>query len=143
LLSSRIYENDLLDIIRQKVLAGAPFIGWSAGANLACPTIMTTNDMPILQPKSFDALNLVPFQINPHYHELKFEGQGGETRKERLEEFVAMSPSRTVLGLPEGMGVLKESKTLTLIGEGTAKLYRSDLLILDVNSGSDLSFLLR
>lgn len=142
-LLSRVYENDLLDIIRNKVLSGTPFIGWSAGANLACPTIMTTNDMPIIQPKSFEALNLVPFQINPHYHELKFEGQGGETRKERLEEFIAMSKKRTVLGLPEGMGVLKESETLTLIGEGTAKLYRSDLPILDVNSGSDLSFLLR
>jgi dipeptidase E len=142
-LLSRIYEHDLLDIIRQKVLAGTLFIGWSAGANLACPTIMTTNDMPIVQPKSFEALNLVPFQINPHYHELKFEGQGGETRKERLEEFIAMGPDRTVIGLPEGTGILKESKTLTLIGEGTAKLYRSNKPMLDINPGSDLSFLLR
>jgi dipeptidase E len=142
-LLSRIYENDLLNVIRAKVSSGTPYIGWSAGANLACPTIMTTNDMPIVQPKSFDALNLVPFQINPHYHELKFEGQGGETRKERLEEFVAMTPNRTVLGLPEGTGVLKESEKLTLIGQGTAKLYRSEQPILDIPCGSDLSFLLR
>jgi dipeptidase E len=142
-LLNRVYENDLLDIIRQKVLTGTPFVGWSAGANLACPTIMTTNDMPIVQPKSFDALNLVPFQINPHYHELKFEGQGGETRKERLEEFIAMESDRTVLGLPEGTGILKESETLTLIGKGTAKLYRSEQPMLDIPSGSDLSFLLR
>jgi dipeptidase E len=142
-LINRVYENDLLEVIRKKVLSGTPFIGWSAGANLACPTIMTTNDMPIVQPKSFTALNLVPFQINPHYHELKFEGQGGETRKERLEEFVTMNPDKTVLGLPEGTGILKESERLTLIGQGTAKLYQSQQPITDVPSGSDVSFLLR
>ncbi|HEY0655432.1 MAG TPA: dipeptidase PepE, partial [Chryseosolibacter sp.] len=84
-----INKFDLLNGIRERVIGGIPYIGWSAGANLACPTIMTTNDMPIVQLPTLNALNLVPLQINPHYHELKFEGQGGETRKERLEEFVA------------------------------------------------------
>jgi dipeptidase E len=80
-LLSRMYAEELIDAVRSRVAEGYPYIGWSAGANLACPTIMTTNDMPVVQPPSFDALNLVPFQINPHYHELRFEGQGGETLK--------------------------------------------------------------
>lgn len=62
-----VNQNGILSLIRNKVLAGTPYIGWSAGANLACPTIRTTNDMPVVQPASFDALNLIPFQINPHY----------------------------------------------------------------------------
>ncbi len=102
-LLTRLYDQNLITPIREAVMNGTPYIGWSAGANLACPTIMTTNDMPVVQPPSFEALNLVPFQINPHYHELRFEGQGGETRKERLEEFLVMNPHRTIVGLPEGM----------------------------------------
>ena len=63
-----IRDNNLIDIVRQKVTGGTPYIGWSAGANVACPTIKTTNDMPVVEPDSFTAFNLVPFQINPHYH---------------------------------------------------------------------------
>ncbi len=74
-LLTRLYDQNLITPIREAVMNGTPYIGWSAGANLACPTIMTTNDMPVVQPPSFEALNLVPFQINPHYHELRFEGR--------------------------------------------------------------------
>jgi dipeptidase E len=142
-LLSRIYGDGLLESIREKVKAGTPYIGWSAGANLACPTIMTTNDMPIVQPPSFDALGLVPFQINPHYHELKFENQGGETRKERLTEFLALNPQRIVIGLPEGMLLLREDDKLTLQGEGTAKLYEADTPAVELRAGTDVSPLLQ
>src|SRR5688500_10496597 len=107
-LLSRMYEADLLSAVRAQVAAGIPYIGWSAGANLACPTLKTTNDMPVLMPPSFDALGLIPFQINPHYHELKFENQGGETRRERLEEFLVVNPDKKVIGLPEGMLLRRE-----------------------------------
>jgi dipeptidase E len=139
-----MYKFDLLNPIRERVLAGMPYIGWSAGANLACPTIMTTNDMPIVQLPSLDALNLVPFQINPHYHELKFEGQGGETRKERLEEFLAFNPTKKIIGLPEGMLLERKGNSLIIKGEPNriAKFYSHGNQISDLAAGTDLSSLL-
>ncbi len=142
-LLSRIYENNLMEIIRQRVQAGCPYVGWSAGSNLACPTIMTTNDMPVIQPPSFAALDLIPFQVNPHYHELKFEGQGGETRKERLEEFLVMNRHRRVIGLPEGMLLHRNGDVLMLRGKGIAKLYASGNAVEALMEDSDLSGLLR
>lgn len=139
-----MYKFDLLNVVRERVHAGIPYIGWSAGGNLACPTIMTTNDMPIVQLSSLNALNLVPFQINPHYHELKFEGQGGETRKERLEEFVAFNPERKVIGLPEGMLLERKGNALTIKGEvdRVAKLYVHGDTINEILAGAELSYLL-
>jgi dipeptidase E len=140
-LLSRVYQENILEPIRKKVLAGTPYMGWSAGANLACPTIMTTNDMPIVSPPSLNALNLVPFQINPHYHELKFENQGGETRRERLEEFLVMNNEKRILGLPEGMLVERNGNNVWLKGEGTAKLYEFQKPVLDLHPGDNLTFL--
>lgn len=141
-LLSRMYENKLLEKVRERVEAGVPYLGWSAGANLACPTIMTTNDMPVVQPPSLKALHLVPFQINPHYHELKFEGQGGETRRERLEEFLVLNPEKRVIGLPEGMLLHRNDKKLTLKGTGVAKLYEAQAPLQELQSEVDLSYLL-
>jgi dipeptidase E len=140
-LLSRMHEHGLLDLVKEKVAHGTPYIGWSAGAKLACPTIKTTNDMPIVWPASLEALNLVPFQINPHYHELKFEGQGGETRRERLEEFLILNPDKKVVGLPEGMLLHREGKKLTLMGNGEAKLYAADKVVQTLVPG-DVSFLM-
>jgi dipeptidase E len=140
-LLSALYREDLLPEIRRRVTSGMPYVGWSAGANLACPTIMTTNDMPIVQPPSFDALALVPFQINPHYHELTFEGQGGETRRDRLEEFLAANPHRKVIGLPEGMLIRISGSKVTLEGSGVAKLYEAGKEVRSLNAGEDVSFL--
>jgi dipeptidase E len=141
-LLKQVYQDGLIPMIRGKVASGTPYIGWSAGANLACPTIMTTNDMPIVQPPSFDALNLVPFQINPHYHELKFENQGGETRKERLNEFLILNPERRVIGLPEGMLVQRDNDSLFLKGEGTAKVYQAEKAAVELRADTDISNLL-
>jgi dipeptidase E len=142
-LLSRMYEEGVVDLVQQKVQSGTPYIGWSAGANLACPTIKTTNDMPIVYPPSLDALNLIPFQINPHYHELKFENQGGETRKERLAEFLMMNADLRVIGLPEGMLLRREDKDLSIKGPGTARLYQSGKATVEIPDGTDLSYLLQ
>jgi dipeptidase E len=92
----------LLEAIRARVQAGAPYLGWSAGANLACPTICTTNDMPVIDPQGLDALGLVPFQINPHYTNALPAGVRGESRNQRLAEFTRLQSGMPVLGLPEG-----------------------------------------
>ncbi len=137
-----MYESNVLEVVQTRIGEGAAYIGWSAGANVACPTIKTTNDMPIVLPPSFDALNLVPFQINPHYHELRFENQGGETRRERLVEYIQMNPESSVVGLPEGMLLERNGNNIRLQGAGTAKLFQSGKSIREISSGEDLTFLL-
>lgn len=95
-------RRHLLAPMREAVLAGTPYLGWSAGSNLACPTICTTNDMPIVDPGGLDALGLVDFQINPHYTNALPAGVRGETRNQRIAEFTRLNPAVPVLGLPEG-----------------------------------------
>lgn len=92
----------LLEKIREKVKGGTLYIGWSAGAVLACPTIKTTNDMPIADPGGLEALGLLPFQLNCHYTDKSIPGHQGETRDERLAEFAKVNPQLPVLALPEG-----------------------------------------
>lgn len=118
-----LYDNDLIEAIRSRVIDGAPYIGWSAGSNVACPTIKTTNDMPIVEPSRFAALNLVPFQINPHYMDANPEGHQGETREERILEFIEVNPGVRVVGLREGSILRVEGKTIKLIGPKTARLF--------------------
>jgi dipeptidase E len=93
----KIHENGLIEPIKKKVLAGTKYIGWSAGSNLACPTIKTTNDMPIVDPLGFEAINLIPFQINPHYLDANPAGHGGETREDRILEFLEVNRNLTVV----------------------------------------------
>jgi dipeptidase E len=109
-------ERGLLNAIRQRVRAGARYLGWSAGANLACPTIRTTNDMPIVDAGGLDALGLLPFQLNPHYFNVALPGHHGETRDQRLAEFARVNPDLPVLGLPEGDWLRVSGKQITLGG---------------------------
>lgn len=111
-----MYAVGLVDAIRKRVREGLPFVGWSAGSNVACPTIRTTNDMPIVEPPSFDALGLVPFQINPHYTDAHPDGHQGETRAQRLAEFVTANPDVPVIGLPEGTALRINGRQLDLLG---------------------------
>lgn len=138
-LLSQVYDTQVLDVIRNKVDAGTPYIGWSAGSNITGPTICTTNDMPIVEPKSFNALGFFPFQINPHYYNQKPEGFNGETRDERLTEFLFENPGTPVVCLPEGTALKYENSVLTFIGqttgillhkkEGEARVVRDEIAI--------------
>ena len=112
----RLYEAELLAALGDRARAGVPSLGWSAGSVVACPTIRTTNDMPIVEVPSLDALALVPFQINAHYTDAHPPGFRGETRAERLAEFVAVNPGVRVIGLPEGTMLRVEGARIELLG---------------------------
>ncbi|HEX8386612.1 MAG TPA: dipeptidase PepE, partial [Rubricoccaceae bacterium] len=121
-----LYETGLVGPIRERVAAGAPYVGWSAGANVACPSVRTTNDMPIVEPSTLAALGLVPFQINPHYTDAHPPGHRGETRADRLAEFVAANPGVSVVGLPEGTALSVDGPRLTLLGADAVPVFAGD-----------------
>lgn len=122
-----LYDHELLDTIRERVTRGMPYMGSSAGSNVAGPTIKTTNDMPIVQPPSFDALGLVSFQINPHYLDADPNSTHmGETREERLMQFLEENDT-PVIGLREG-AILRVEKGKTILrGSSGARIFRKDL----------------
>ena len=111
----QLYENNLLSAIYEKVNLGMPYIGWSAGSNVAGTSICTTNDMPIIEPRSFKALNLVPFQLNPHYTDFNPPGHNGETREQRLAEFMVINPEMPIVGIVEGSALKSVDGKLSLI----------------------------
>ncbi len=138
-----LQKTGLMNAIREKVKNGTPYIGWSAGSNITCPTMMTTNDMPIIQPDSFDCLNLIPFQINPHYLDKNPEGHGGETREQRILEFLVVNKNMYVAGLRESCYLLLKDGKLTLHGPHSLRLFKYGEPIKELKQTDDLNFLLK
>jgi dipeptidase E len=136
LLLRTLYRTGLLRAIGDRVKKGMPYLGWSAGANVACPSIMTTNDMPIVEPPSLRALHLVPFQINPHFTEETIPGHGGESREQRIDEFLALNPDMSVAGLREGSLLHVRNGRITLAGKDM-KLFRKGRGSLVVKAGRE------
>ena len=125
-LLNQMYKENILELIVQRINNGTPYLGASAGANMACPTIKTTNDMPIIFPPSFNALNLVPFQINPHYIDPDPTSKHmGETRDKRIAEFHEENET-VVVGLREGSWIMVKDGFAHLGGETGAKIFRKN-----------------
>ena len=141
-LAELLHKNGLVEKIRNRVLKGVPYIGWSAGANAACPTICTTNDMPIVQPRGFDAFNLVKFQINPHYLDANPDGHAGETREMRITEYIELNRNTYVVGLREGSMLLIENGSIRLIGTRTMRIFKYGTSPVELGKDDDAGFLI-
>jgi dipeptidase E len=137
-----LYDRNLVDVIRARVRDGLPYIGSSAGTVIAAPTMRTTNDMPIVYPPSFDALGLIPFQINPHYLDADpLSTHKGETRADRIREFHEENEA-VVVGLREGSVLRVKGGTTTLLAEKTARLFRRGREAVEVMPGGIDEFVL-
>jgi len=134
-----IREQGLIEPVRKKVSEGTPYIGWSAGSNVACPTIKTTNDMPVVEPDAFDAFHLVNFQINPHYLDSNPDGHAGETREDRINEFLIVNKDVQVFGLREGCMFLVEGGSMELIGQRPVRLFTYGKAPVEMQPGDDFS----
>jgi len=117
----QLYQNNLIAPIQHKVAQGMPYIGWSAGSNVAGLSIRTTNDMPIIEPESFNAVQLVDFQLNPHYTDHNPPGHNGETRAQRLAEFMILNPTTPIVAIVEGTALDIKKNTMTLASGVTDK----------------------
>jgi dipeptidase E len=142
-LLERLQRSGLLDVLRRRAVAGMPYLGASAGTNIAAPTIKTTNDMPIVQPASFSALGLVPFQINPHYVDADPSSRHmGETREERLREFLEENET-PVVALREGTWLRVEGDRASLEGTTGARVFRRGAEPEEIAPGAALDHLLK
>jgi dipeptidase E len=141
-LLASLYDLDLIGLLRERALGGLPYAGSSAGSNLACPTVRTTNDMPIVEPPSLGSLALVPFQINPHYLDPDpGSTHQGETREDRIREYLEEN-ELPVVGLREGAMLRVEGAAVRLAGTTGARLFRRHAEPVEHSPGDDLSFLL-
>ncbi|SEF00318.1 dipeptidase PepE [Ruania alba] len=138
-----LHRHGLIDPIRSAVAAGIPYLGSSAGTNVACPSLRTTNDMPIVQPPTFDTLGLVPFQINPHYLDPDPSSRHqGETRELRILQYLEENPG-PVLGLREGTWLRRDGNRLHLGGTPAGgRLFSRGSSPQEIPVGTDLSTML-
>ena len=133
-----LYDHQLLDPIRQRAAGGMPYIGSSAGTNMACPTIRTSNDMPIVEPPSFAALNLIPFQINPHFIDADPNStHQGETSEQRLAEYLEENET-PVVGLREGSWLTFDGESGALGGARPAICLRPGNAVVEIAPGTKL-----
>ena len=136
-----LQDLDLIESIRRRVREGVPYIGSSAGSNVAGPTIKTTKDMPIVQPRTFDAIGLVPFQISPHFQDPDPNSKHmGETQEERIIQFLEENET-PVLGMREGAWVLAEGHSVLLKGANGARIFRRGHEPVEAKTGDEISAL--
>tara|TARA_R110002049_G_scaffold274391_1_gene452317 strand:+ start:5556 stop:6263 length:708 start_codon:yes stop_codon:yes gene_type:complete len=140
-LTNQLYKNNLVDALKTVVNNGTPYLGTSAGSNICGPTIKTTNDMPIVYPPSFNALGLVPFNINPHYLDPDTTSKHmGETRETRIKEFHNFN-TQPVVGLREGSWLLVEDKSIRLKGSLSARVFEYNKAPYEIEPNTELNTL--
>jgi dipeptidase E len=122
----QLRHRELIVPLRQQILAGIPYAGWSAGSAICAPSIRTSNDMPIIDPAGLDALGVIDFQLNAHYTNAVPADWMGETRDQRLEEFLCLHPQMPILGLPEGDWLRVRGDTIDIGGPFPAKWFRAN-----------------
>lgn len=137
-----LHKLKLMSVIKEVVENGTTYMGWSAGSNVACPALKTTNDMPIIEPESFDCTSLIPFQINPHYLDANPEGHGGETREQRIEEFMQVNQNIFVVGLREATYLLVDGNKISLHGSRPMRIFKYGTPAYEVTSNDDINFLM-
>ena len=138
-LLNELYKLNLMQALKSVIISGTPYLGTSAGSNLCGPSIGTSNDMPIVYPPSFEALGIIPFNINPHYIDPQPESKHmGETRATRIKEFHHYN-SQSVLGLREGSFLEITGDEITLKGTLKARVFKQGVLAYEIDSGTDLS----
>lgn len=141
LLVSQLYENKVMSVLKKTLETGTPYLGTSAGSNICGLTMKTTNDMPIIYPPSFDALGVIPFNLNPHYLDPEVNSTHmGETRETRIKEFHQFNTA-AVLGLREGSWLELNGASIVLRGTLTARLFRQNQEAVELESGSELNFI--
>ncbi len=140
-LTNMLYKNNLIEVIKEVVNNGTPYLGTSAGSNVCGLTIKTTNDMPIVYPPSFNALGFVPFNINPHYLDPDSTSKHmGETRETRIKEFHNFN-TQPVVGLREGSWLKVYESSIVLKGTLTARIFEYNKEPYEVESGTELNSL--
>lgn len=137
----QLYKNNLIPALKETVVSGTPYLGTSAGSNICGLTIKTTNDMPIVYPPSFNAIGLVPFNINPHYLDPDYNSKHmGETRETRIQEFHHFN-TQPVIGLREGSWLQVKNNSIILKGDLTARIFEQNKAVYEVASGTELNTL--
>lgn len=137
-----LHKTGIIKAIREKVNSSTPYIGWSAGSNVACPSLCTTNDMPVIQPDSFNCIGLIPFQINPHYTDFIQPNHAGETREQRLQEYLKVNQNMNVVGLREASILKIEGNKMKLIGDKSLRYFKYGKEPQEFSSSDNLDFLL-
>ena len=138
-LVNQLYKHDLLNNLKLSIERGIPYVGTSAGSNICGVDMKNTNDMPIVEPPSFTALGILPFQLNPHYTNYQMPGHNGETRAQRLLEFTMVDPLTPAIGIQEGSALWRQGDKLHLIGNETAYLFHGKQQEVELTANSDLS----
>jgi dipeptidase E len=141
-LTNQLYKSNLIEVLQNAIKSGTPYLGTSAGSIICGLTIKTTNDMPIVYPPSFNALGIVPFNINPHYLDPETNSEHmGETRETRIKEFHGFN-TPPVIGLREGSWLQVNGNSITLKGHLSARIFEHNKAPYEVETGTELRYLI-